>query len=263
MAELNEVYRLARYYDVAFGRSIDREIAFLRELHQRQTGRPLGSFLDLACGPGYHAIEMARVGVQAAGMDLRPEMVDFARDKAKAEGVAVDWFVGDIRDFRVAQPVDMVFMAYDSLDCLLTNDQIVDHFKTVAANLKPGGLYVFEMSHPRDCSPYGYGKHRYAGKRDGLEVAIEWIEAEPDLATQITKVKTKVTVHENGAEQVYYDQAQERFCSAQEYRLLVERSGALDVLDFYGDFKFGQKLDNSAASRRLIGVLVKPQRGGR
>ena len=97
----------------------------------------------------------------------------------------------------------------------------------------------------------------------GLGLALLMLRVSVNESTLYTQVKTKVTVKEHGAEQVFYDQARERFCSAQEYRLLAELSGALDVLDFYGDFKLDQKFDGSAASRRLIGVLAKPKRGGR
>src|SRR5713226_6653400 len=72
MAELNEIYRRARYYDVAFARDIGREVQFIRDLHQRRSGRPLASLLEIACGPGYHARAFARLGVKTWGLDLRP-----------------------------------------------------------------------------------------------------------------------------------------------------------------------------------------------
>ena len=55
MAELNKVYSLAQLYDIAFGRSISREIDFLLALFRREAGRDATSLVDIACGPGYHA----------------------------------------------------------------------------------------------------------------------------------------------------------------------------------------------------------------
>ena len=82
MAELNEIYRRAQYYDVAFDREIGGEVQFIFGLHRRRTGRPLEPVLEIACGPGYHACAFAKRGVRTFGQDLRPEMIEYARDIA-------------------------------------------------------------------------------------------------------------------------------------------------------------------------------------
>ena len=52
MAELNEIYARADYYDIAFARDIEREVKFIHDLQQHRTGRELESLLEIACGPG-------------------------------------------------------------------------------------------------------------------------------------------------------------------------------------------------------------------
>ena len=71
MAEYNEVYGRAKYYDIAFRRDVTREVDFLTELYQRHAGKPLSSMIDIACGPGYHALLFASRGVRTIGLDLR------------------------------------------------------------------------------------------------------------------------------------------------------------------------------------------------
>ena len=61
---------------------------------------------------------------------------------------------------------------FDGLDALLTNQDLVHHFRAIAGNLTPGGLYVIECTHPRDCSMHEYGEFRYGGSRDGVDVRI-------------------------------------------------------------------------------------------
>jgi SAM-dependent methyltransferase len=260
MAELNEIYRRAKYYDVAFARDIGREVQFIRDLHQRRTGRTLASLLEIACGPGYHARAFARLGVKTWGLDLRPEMIDYARELAAADGVEVGWSASDMRSFTLPQPVDVIATLYDSLDCLLTNDEIIDHFRRVGANLTPGGCYLVEMTHPRDCSPWNYGSHQYAGERDGMEVVIQWaVNGGPrvDPMRQVVEVETALRVKENGTEQIFYDRAKERFCNPQEYGLIAEASGALRLVETYGDFDLGQPFDNSPSARRMI-LIFEP-----
>jgi SAM-dependent methyltransferase len=260
MAELNEIYRRAKYYDVAFARDIGREVQFIRDLHQQRAGRPLASLLEIACGPGYHARAFAGLGIKTWGLDLRPEMIDYARDLAKADGVEVGWSASDMRSFTLPQPVDVIATLYDSLDCLLTNEEILDHFRRVGANLVPGGYYLVEMTHPRDCSPYNYGSHQYRGERDGMRVVIEWaVNGGPkvDPFRQVVEVETALRVNENGEEHVFYDRAKERFANPQEYRMLADVSGALRLVATYGDFKLDQPLDNSPEARRMILIFER------
>jgi SAM-dependent methyltransferase len=259
MAEFNEVYARAGYYDIAFSRDISREVHFIFGEYARLNGRPLRSLLEIACGPGYHARAFAKEGVETFGLDLRPEMIDFARDRAKEDGVEVQWTAADMRGFTLPHPVDAIITMYDSLDCLADNDDIVDHFRTVAANLTPGGIYLFELTHPRDCSMHGYGKHVYKGEKNGTKVEIRWAVNDPrhDAFTQVAEVETLLCVTEDGKETVYRDRARERYLSPQELVALTKLTGGLKIINCYGDFAPGLRMDNSAASRRMIFVLQK------
>ncbi len=259
MAEFNEVYARAGYYDIAFSRDISREVDFIFAEYARLNGRPLRSLLEIACGPGYHARAFAKQNVETFGLDLRPEMIDFARDKAKDDGVDVHWIAADMRGFKLPHAVDAIITMYDSLDCLSDNDDIVDHFKTVAANLTPQGIYLFELTHPRDCSMHGYGNHVYSGEKNGTKVEIKWAVNNPrhDAFTQVAEVETTLRVIEHGKETLYRDRARERYLSPQELVALTKLAGGLRVVDCYGDFIPGLRMDNSPASRRMIFVLQK------
>src|SRR6185503_15291319 len=101
VAEHNQLYQNAIYYDIALRRDVGPEVDFLTEVYRRHTGGDLKSMLDIACGPGYHARAFAKRGIDAWGLDLRPEMIQFAADLAAQDGVSVRWLVGDMRDFTL------------------------------------------------------------------------------------------------------------------------------------------------------------------
>ena len=260
MAEFNQVYARAAYYDIAFARDISREVEFIAAEYQRLNARPLSSMLEIACGPGYHVRAFVRRGVRSIGLDLMPEMIDFARAAAQAEGVEAEWIAADMRGFALEAPVDAIITMYDSIDCLSTGDDLVDHFRTVARNLTPGGIYLFEVTHPRDCSMWNYGRYAYRGERGGTKVEIIWAvnDPVPDAFTQVAKVETILRVTENGKTVDYPDTAHERFTLPQEFVALIKLAGGLDIIECYGDFVQGLKMDNSPASRRMIFVLRKP-----
>ncbi|HEY1723622.1 MAG TPA: class I SAM-dependent methyltransferase [Magnetospirillaceae bacterium] len=257
MGEYNEVYQRARYYDIAFSRDVTREVDFLSEFFSRHAGRPLRSMLDIACGPGYHARIFAKRGVEAHGLDLRPEMVDFARDEAEAAGVTANWFAADMRSFDLDEPVDLALNSYDSIDCLSTDEELIDHFRTVARNLTPDGLYIFELTHPRDCFLWNYGNHRYAGERNGTKVEIVWVPdgRKVDALNQAIESNIVMRVQEHGETKEFHDHARENMRLPREFASIAKRSGALEVDRFLGDFRFDQPFDDSPGSRRLIVVL--------
>ncbi len=138
MAEYTDLYARAAYYDIALRRDIRREVAFVRDAFKVLAGRPLGSVLEIACGPGYHARTFARQGIRATGLDPMPRMIELAKEQARADGVQAAFFVADMRDFRLPEPVDAVITMYDALDCLLDQDDVIAHFRYVARPLDGG-----------------------------------------------------------------------------------------------------------------------------
>lgn len=71
----------------------------IHELFDRlQAGReaPFGKALDIGCGRGHWAIELAKRGWEVTGVDLSPRAVEQARELAAKEGVDVRFLVGDI-----------------------------------------------------------------------------------------------------------------------------------------------------------------------
>ncbi|RBP13799.1 methyltransferase family protein [Roseiarcus fermentans] len=260
MGEYNDLYRRAVYYDIVFRRDVDAEVEFLRALFEAYNRRPPRTLVDLACGPGYHARAFAReVGVHAIGLDIRPEMAAFAEAEAAQEALAgrLDWMVGDIRDFTLPEAADIALTSYDSLDCLVEQHEIVDHLRAVGRNLVPGGLYVVESTHPRDCTPFRYGAWSYSGSRGDVEVRIDWAINDPviDPVTMVVRPETRMQVRDGGERFEFVDSARERFLYPPELAALAGVSGALQLVGWFGDFRLDQPLDNSEASRRMIAVM--------
>ncbi len=74
-----------------------------------------------------------------------------ARHKAAEldQPAAVTWLQADARDFSLPEAVDLATSTYDSLNYLLTFDDLRRAFRCVAGALRPGGLFVFDMNTER------------------------------------------------------------------------------------------------------------------
>lgn len=259
MAEHNTFYKKATYYDIVFDRDVSGEVDFILGAYEYYAGEAAKSALDIACGPAYHAREVARRGLVSAGLDLHPEMVKLAGERAAAEGVTLNLLAADMRNFQLETPVDVAYIIFDGIDALLTNEDLVRHLKAVASNLTAKGIYIIDLTHPRDCSLWDYGKFRYQGKRNGTSVDIRWATNKPrfDLCTGVTEVEVEIHVREQGKKFVLKDAAKERYIAPQEIRLLAELSGAFKVAGWHGDFDLNQPFDHSKDAKRMIAVLQK------
>jgi SAM-dependent methyltransferase len=260
MAQMNDLYKYAIYYDILFKRDVNNEIDFLLELFQHHRGRAPKTVLDVGCGPGYHARAFAGRGFTAIGLDCCDEMVRFARDEAATDGAAVDWRIGDMCAFTLPEPVDLAVCLFDSIDSLCSIDDFVEHFRAVSANLVHDGLYVIGQSHQRDVSIIGYGPFHYAGERDGCRVRLDWAtDAKIDTLSQTAEVELVMHVHEDGEDRMLRHRTTES-CPTPLFLIAAARlSGALEAFAWYGDYRLDRPYDDSPASAHCITVLRKLQ----
>lgn len=259
MGQFSQFYGFPLFYDIIFERDVGNEVDFILAVHERYAGRTLDSILEIGCGPAYHARAFARRGQRAIGLDISPQMLDFAASKAAAEKLELEWLCTDMRDFRLPKPVDMAISVNDSHDALLTTEDLVQHFQSVANSLRDGGLYLFSTSHPSELNLGYYPVYRYKGERDGLWVELVYGANQPqiDPVNATALVELELTVAENGKTAVLRDQAYERILSPQEIALLAKLSNVFQVIAWYGAFHISQPLDNSPGSKEVIAILRK------
>ena len=101
--------------------------------------------LDLGCGVGRYAIELARRGCLVTGVDRTLSYLDRARDRAREAGVDVDLVQGDMRSFVRPGAFDVALNLSSSFGYF---DDPLDDLKVaqnVAASVRPGGRALFDM----------------------------------------------------------------------------------------------------------------------
>ena len=100
--------------------------------------------LDIGCGTGRHALELARRGYAVVGVDLSESLLKRAREKAATQGLSVDFRRHDARNLPFAGEFDLAIMlcegAFPLMETDLMNFRIL---QGAAAALKPGGRLIF------------------------------------------------------------------------------------------------------------------------
>ena len=259
MASFNDLYQLAQYYDIVFRRDVSAEVQFVCDVYTQLNSHQPQSLLDLACGPGYHARTAAQSGLTAIGLDLRPEMLDLAQSYAEEDGVQVEWMAADMRYLQLDSPVDIILNVFDGIDCLLTNDDLIAHFKAMSSCLTAGGIYLIDVSHPRYTSFSHYKKWTYANERDGINVHINWAINDPIVnpKTSVSTTELEILVNHDGETIRIVDSAQERIITAQEIDLLARFTDDLSPVGWYGEYDLNCPLENNPTAERMIIILQK------
>ncbi|HEX8558809.1 MAG TPA: class I SAM-dependent methyltransferase [Pyrinomonadaceae bacterium] len=105
-----------------------------------------GRALELGVGTGAVALPLAARGVEVHGIDSSPEMV--ARMRAKPGGDRVPVTFGDFAEADAPGEFSLVYVVYNTLFALRTQEEQARCFRNVAARLAPGGAFVVEVFVP-------------------------------------------------------------------------------------------------------------------
>jgi SAM-dependent methyltransferase len=105
-----------------------------------------GAALEFAVGTGRVALPLADRGVPVSGIELSEDMI--SRLRAKDGGDRIDVTLGDITDARIAGRFNLVFLVYNTIGNVFTQERQVACFANAAAHLEPGGHFVIEVGVP-------------------------------------------------------------------------------------------------------------------
>ncbi len=106
---------------------------------------PAGArILDLGCGPGFYTRLLAERGFHCTGVDFSPASIKWARQRAQAADLNIDYIQQDIRTYHPTEPFDFIMMTFGELNVFSATDaqSLISH---CAQWLKPGGKLLVEV----------------------------------------------------------------------------------------------------------------------
>jgi SAM-dependent methyltransferase len=102
--------------------------------------------VELGCGTGSFTQILKKKGYDIMGIDLSPDMLNVARNKAAEQGLDIMYLEQDMRELDLYSTAGTIVSVCDSINYLLEEEDILDTFKLVNNFLFPGGAFIFDFN---------------------------------------------------------------------------------------------------------------------
>ncbi|HSB12147.1 MAG TPA: methyltransferase domain-containing protein [Blastocatellia bacterium] len=229
---------LADVYDEWFASYEEATIDTLAEL---AGGGPV---LELGIGTGRIALPLAARGVEVHGIDASEAMV--AKLRARPGGDSIPVTMGNLADVQVEGEFSLVFIAFNTIFALLTQEEQVRCFHNVARHLKEGGAFLTEAFVP--------DMKRFTGGQDLRTYAVttEHVSLQASQHDSVhQRLKSQFVVIRNDRVRLY--PVEIRYCWPSELDLMAQLAG-LRLRNRWGGWTRGEF---TSASEKHISVYER------
>lgn len=135
-----------------------------------------GPVLELGIGTGRIALPLASRGLKVQGVDASEAMV--ARLRAKPGGRDIPVTIADFREFDLGERFALIFVAFNTIFALQTQEEQVQCFRTVARHLQPRGCFLIEAFVP-DLTRFDLGQRASVRSLDPDSAMLELSRHDP------------------------------------------------------------------------------------
>ena len=187
---MDKIYEDGRHYDQLFSGS-SPDLPYY-QWAIAEFGDPV---LELAAGTGRLTIPLAAAGIDITGLERAPSMLAQARVKAALAGISIPFHPGDMRDFSLDRRFALIFIANNTINHLLTDEDLGHCLAAVRHHLLPDGVFLLDTFVPdpnlliNDDKRYPFSEYE---DPDGRGPVIVTHTSYYDAATQI---KHNTTYH--------------------------------------------------------------------
>jgi len=236
-----EAYQYPDYYEIALASpDLSRELDFFEAAIRKYSRAKVRLVFELGAGTAPYLEEWQRRGYAYCGLDLSSAMIEFAREKARRNGIEASFVLGDMRDLdRGLGPFDLAYVLLGSL-YVRSNREFLDHLDRMAGLLVPGGLYLldsfvwFRVFHDY--------RRSWIRRKAGVTVHTRYRAELLDPVAQTYNECLTFTVNDHGKDVVIEGRVPAKVFFPQEFLCLVELSGRFEFIGWYNDFSFTAEL---------------------
>lgn len=101
--------------------------------------------LDIGCGTGLLSVKLAKMGGDVTGVDLSPEMLDVASERARALSLPITLVEQPMQQLEGFKNFDVAVIAIDSLNYVTDREEVIQTLQNVYDSLATGGVLLFDV----------------------------------------------------------------------------------------------------------------------
>ena len=144
VAELIEKYGVSK--PLLKEKAAETDSSDIAEDSEEAIAQERNLIVELGCGTGSFTLEMAKKGYDIMGIDLSPEMLDIARNKAANEGFDLMFLEQDMSELDLYCTAGTIVSVCDSVNYLTDPEDVITTFKLVNNFLFPKGIFIFDFN---------------------------------------------------------------------------------------------------------------------
>ncbi len=166
----NFLYEQPELYESLYPEVNDETPTMCRLAFERYLKKSPSSILDIACGTGRDIRSLHRECENCVGVDILPQMIDFAKTKAPA----IKFNVGDMRSIRLNRTFDVILCFGSALLYALSNEDLDHTFETFTSHSHTGSLLIIDLRNASALLGDGF-KPRIEGKVESPKLTAQWV----------------------------------------------------------------------------------------
>ena len=234
---------IARVYDklnaeIDYGAWAD----FFEKCFDRFLSERPGLVLDLACGTGRMTRTLSERGYDMIGVDGSDSMLNEAYMQG---GANILYLLQDMREFELYGTVGAVVCCLDSINYLLSEDDVKKTFAGVHNYLDPDGIFIFDMNTPYKFENI-YGDMSYILEDEGEDGAVfcgwqNYYDKDSGICDFYLSLFEE---NEDGSYDRADEHQRERCYNFDTVKKLLEQSG-FELLGVYSDYDFSECTENT------------------
>ena len=235
------IYHDARRYDDEYWWKKD-DIEFWRRHYKKHVAN---SILEVACGTGRIGVPLAREHVKYHGLDISKEFLKTMQEKLDYNNLRATITHGDMRSFNLKTRFDFIFIGFNSLLHLLTDNDILSFLKSIKLHCHANTIFTIDVFVPHPLFLYRpqvrYPTMEYVDSETKEIISVEEI-SNYDSNTEINEItwfyssssQKDIKVYKYHMRMLYPDTIN---------RLLMD--SGFEILNMYGDYNYNEFTEES------------------
>lgn len=247
-------YDYPQYWDMSFRSETKLEADFIEQACKKYVDRKCKRLLEPGCGGGRLIVEMASRGYDLVGLDTSEASIKYVQQRVNRRGLQADVRVQDMTDFDLRRPCDAAFCTFNTFRHLTTESAAKTHLKSVAKNLKSGGIYILGF-HIIPLDAEESAVERWTAKHGKTTVTTTLRVTSFDRRKRLETLKFSLRVRSPNNDLRIVSEYPYRLYTAKQFsRLLksVPEFQLMDVYDFWYDIDYRVDLDDELSDAVFI-----------